>query len=116
MKASMLLAWHADGARTGGPNLKRFKHRHGSPRVQEARERRTRTALRHLERRARRRQKREGVSIERQIEREGLIPMLCRLVREAGLTMTLYGAPVSGPEELRELALASAVERLGRPQ
>jgi hypothetical protein len=39
---------------------------------------------------------------------------LCRLVKECGLTMTLYGKPVAGPEELREAALGHAIDRLAR--
>lgn len=37
--------------------------------------------------------------------------MLCRLVREAGLTMTLHGVPVLGPGELRTAALESVADR-----
>ena len=42
---------------------------------------------------------------------EDAIAMLCRLVREAGLTMTLYGAPVT-EDGLREKAEESVIERL----
>lgn len=43
---------------------------------------------------------------------ESNIEMLCRLVKESGLTMTLYGVPVNGPDELRRLALDSAADRI----
>ena len=85
----------------------------GRYKVFAAHARRNQAAMKHLARRARRRRRRATKAIDRQIAREGLIPTLCRLVREAGLTMTLYGHPISGPDELRDLALVSALERLG---
>ena len=39
------------------------------------------------------------------------IAALCRLVEEAGLTMTLYGVPVT-EQELKKHALESATERM----
>jgi hypothetical protein len=39
------------------------------------------------------------------------IAALCRLVEEAGLTMTLHGVPVT-EQELKEHALESATERM----
>ena len=61
-----------------------------------------------------------GLSAEDEIDREiekaftdgDNVRALCLLVESAGLTMTLYGAPVSGPEELHAKATESAVERI----
>lgn len=41
------------------------------------------------------------------------VTALCRLIKEAGLTMTLYGVPVS-EKELRSQASASSDERIER--
>jgi len=40
-----------------------------------------------------------------------LIGALCRMVKKAGLTMTLYGRPVE-EQELRDAAFITAVERI----
>jgi hypothetical protein len=44
-----------------------------------------------------------------------LIGALCYVVKQAGLTMTLYGKPVSGPEELRAKAFDHAITRIVAP-
>lgn len=49
---------------------------------------------------------------EEMYARGDAIGALCKLVKDAGLTMTLYGQPVSGPGELREKALDSAIDRI----
>ena len=41
-----------------------------------------------------------------------MIGTLCHLVKEAGLTMTLHGKPVSGPDELREAAYDAMIDRI----
>lgn len=41
-----------------------------------------------------------------------MIGALCKLVSDAGLTMTLYGTPVNSPDQLRAAALVSAIDRL----
>lgn len=61
-----------------------------------------------------------GLSAEDEIDREieraftdgDNVRALCLLVESAGLTMTLYGQPVSGPDELRAKVAAAAVERI----
>jgi hypothetical protein len=62
----------------------------------------------------------DGLFAEDEIDREiekaftdgDNVRALCLLVESAGLTMTLYGQPVAGPEELREAVSASLMERL----
>ena len=43
------------------------------------------------------------------------IGALCKLVSDVGSTMTLYGAPVRDPDELRAAAWASVVDRFTLP-